>query len=124
MTLVYRPPRAGKEIQRSPRMPRLALQDHPQLNFLSRSSWPPIWVHSRPQPKRKIIGEVGTFTGTILNGHTPTHLYVKMEFEDELYMGCLVVRDVAFALQLHNFLQKHIGLSIKEVGDLDLSHML
>ena len=62
------------------------------------------------------------FAGTILNADAPTRLYVKMEFECEPYMGCLVVQGAAFALQLHKLLRDHIGLSIKEIGDLDLSH--
>src|SRR5262245_44707253 len=47
-----------------------------------------------------------------------------MEFECEPYMGCLVVQGAAFALQLHKLLRDHIGLSIKEIGDLDLSGKL
>ena len=39
-------------------------------------------------------------------------------------MGCLWVQDAIFSRQLHQLLQNHIGLSIKEVGDLDLSHTL
>jgi len=47
-----------------------------------------------------------------------------MEYDGEPYLGTLMVDDAAFARKLHDFLQKHIGLSIKEVGNLDLSHML
>ena len=103
-------------------MPTLSLQDHPQLNFLPRSSWPPIWVHSHATLYKRLIGEVGTLTGIILTEYMPTKLYVKMEFEEERYLGLLTVQDAAFARQLHDFLQNYIGLTIKEIGDLDLSH--
>jgi len=104
-------------------MARLALRDHPQLNFLGRSSWPPIWVHTRTQPYKRIIGEVGVFTGTRLYELRP-RLFVQMEYEQQPYVGCLVTDNVVFALELHQFLLNHIGLSIKEIGDLDLSHTL
>jgi len=47
-----------------------------------------------------------------------------MEFEQEPYLGCLLTHDASFAIQLHKLLQNHIGLTIKEIGDLDLSHTL
>src|SRR5215475_10806128 len=124
MALFPRPHRTSKSIESSQPKPWLALQDHPQLNFLPRSSWPPIWVHTRSQPYKRLIGKVGMFTGTILTKEIPKGLYVKMEFEQDCYLGLLMVQDAVFARQLHGFLQSYIGLSIKEVGDLDLSEML
>jgi len=47
-----------------------------------------------------------------------------MEFEQEPYLGLLMVQDATFARVLHQFLQNHIGLTIKQIGDLDLSHTL
>src|SRR5262245_42085146 len=115
MALVRRPHRTSKLIEPSQPKLWLALQDHPQLNFLPRPSWPPIWVHTRSQPYKRLIGEVGTFTGTILTKEIPKGLYVKMEFEQQQYMGLLMVKDAAFARQLHEFLQSYIGLTIKEI---------
>jgi len=47
---------------------------------------------------------------------------VKMAFDLKPYIGCLLVQDAVFSRQLHGFLKNLIGLSIKEVGDLNLSH--
>ena len=102
----------------------LQLRDHPQLIIGRHPSWPPVWVHTRTEPYKKLTGEVGVFTGTILFEFAPTRLFVKMEFEQERYLGCLLVQDAIFARQLHSFLKNLIGLSIKEIGDLDLSHTL
>ena len=63
------------------------------------------------------------FTGTKLYEQAPTRLFVQMEYKQQPYVGCLVTNNVVFALELHEFLQNHIGLTIKEIGDLDLSHM-
>ena len=102
----------------------LPLREHPQFDFAGRSTWPPIWAHTRKSPYKRLTGEVGVFTGTKLYEQAPTRLFVKMEFEQEPYLGCLLTHDASFAIQLHKLLQNHIGLTIKEIGDLDLSHTL
>ena len=83
-----------------------------------------MWAHTRTKPYKRLTGEIGMFTGTILDEDVPTRLYVKMEFKQERYLGCLLIQDTVFSYQLHRFLQNYIGLTIKEVGDLDLSHTL
>src|SRR5262245_41937881 len=97
----------------------LPLRDHPQFDFLGHSGWPPVWVHTRSTPPKRREGEVGMLTGSACYKGALTRLYVRMEFENEPYLGCLLVHDAVFCNQLHEFLQKHIGLTIKEVGDLD-----
>lgn len=47
-----------------------------------------------------------------------------MEFQQERYMGCLVALDHAFCRQLHELLKDHVGKSVKDIGDLDLSRLL
>jgi len=47
-----------------------------------------------------------------------------MEYEQQPYVGLLLVKDAIFSRHLHEFLKNYIGQSIKEVGDLDLSHTL
>jgi len=102
----------------------LPLRNHPELIIGRHPSWPPIWVHTRTEPYKELTGEVGVFTGTILYEFAPTRLYVQMEFNGERYLGCLMTQTAVFNRQLHDLLQNHIGLSIKEIGDLDLSHTL
>ena len=101
----------------------LPLRDHPQLIIGRLLSWPPIWVHTRSLPYKTITGEIGVFTGTRVY-ELPTRLFVQMDYEQQPYIGLLLVKDTIFSRQLHDLLQKHVGLSIKEIGDLDLSHTL
>ena len=49
---------------------------------------------------------------------------MKMEFEAREYMGFLSVGDAVFCLQLDKLLNQHIGQSIEEVGDIDVSVLL
>ena len=96
------------------------------MNFAGYANWPPIWVSGAgSKTYKKNLGEVGTLIGVILNEAAPDKLFLRMEIKSERrYMGCLAFNDHVFCRQLYIFLQGHIGKSIKEIGDLDLSHTL
>ena len=47
-----------------------------------------------------------------------------MNIDNESYIAALVFADIAFCRQLRNILQQHIGSTIKEIGDLDVSFTL
>ena len=102
------------------------LRDHPQMNFAGYANWPPIWVSSAGfKTHKKNLGEVGTLIGVLLNEVAPDKLFLRMEIKsDQRFMGCLAFNDSMFCRQLYIFLQGHIGKSIKEIGDLDLSYTL
>ena len=101
------------------------LRDHPQMNFAGYANWPPIWVSGADsETYKKNLGEVGILIGVILNQAAPDKLFLRMEINSERYMGCLAFNDPVFCRQLCIFLQDHIGKSIKEIGDLDLSYTL
>ena len=76
------------------------------------------------KPTKKNLGEIGTLIGVILNNAAPDKLFLRMEIKTGRYMGCLAFNDHVFCRQLYIFLQGHIGKSIKEIGDLDLSYTL
>jgi hypothetical protein len=90
------------------------------------ANWPPIWVSGAGyKTYKKNLGEVGTLIDVILNEVAPDKLFLRMEIKSERqYMGCLAFNDPMFCRQLYIFLQDHIGKSIKEIGDLDLSYTL
>lgn len=99
----------------------MKLRDHPALVHAGVPAWPPVWIHTRTQPFKKVEGEIGTFTGTVLNHGLPRAIFLKMEYERENYMGFLACGDAAFCCQLDTLLQRYIGSSIKDIGELDLS---
>jgi len=101
------------------------LRDHPQMNFAGYANWPPIWVSGADsETYKKNLGEVGILIGVILNQAAPDKLFLRMEIKSERYMGCLAFNDHVFCRQLYMFLQDHIGKSIQDIGDLDLSYTL
>lgn len=98
------------------------LRDHPGLRFPT--SWPPPWICIANKPYKKLTGEIGIFAGSRFYEESPTRVFLRMEFGNEPYMGCLVVKDAAFARALHKLLQHHVGKPIDKIGDLDLSQFL
>jgi hypothetical protein len=104
--------------------PKTTLRDHPASTIAGGPSWPPVWVHSKTKPIKKLYGEVGVFTGTILHDDIPTALFIRMVIDETAYMGYLGVNDAVFCYQLNKFLQHHIGRTIAEIADLDISFTL
>ena len=74
--------------------------------------------------KQKISGENGILIRTAFFPETPKRLFLLMDLENEHYVGCLVFSEIGFCQQLGEILQTQAGRSIKEIGDLDLSHTL
>jgi hypothetical protein len=102
---------------------KLKLKDHPALNRFDLSTWPPVWVNAR-QPNKQLIGAGGVFERSMFHEKTPDRLFLQIEFEGARYLGCLMARDSSFCRQLHSFLRNHIGKTVRDIGDLDVSFML
>jgi hypothetical protein len=86
-------------------------------------NWPPKWTTPREERDRP-NGEVGTLELTITHELFPHRLYLVMQFEGWRYMASVTFDDQAFCEQINALLEQHIGRSIKDIGDLDVSHTL
>jgi hypothetical protein len=102
----------------------MKLRDHPLMNYRGMKSWPPVWVESSKKSPRKLMGEFGSFLGATLRDEMPMRLFVEMELWDHRYMGCVFISDVVFCRQVYSLLRSKKGLGIRDIGDLDVSHML
>jgi hypothetical protein len=91
------------------------------MNYHGIRNWPPSWVSTRSLPPEKLNGEIGTLKAVKLYDLTPNRCFLIIEFQTRRYMGSLLFQDAVFCRQLHDLLQQHLGRSIKEIGDLDLS---
>ena len=47
-------------------------------------------------------------------------LFIAIEYQGRRYMGAIGFDSPALCWQIYFALQSHIGLSIKEIGDIDL----
>ena len=99
------------------------LRNHPLLARHMLRSWPPVWawigLNKNSHPK----GEVG-----ILKKVSPDpalkRCFLTIEYDNDLYMACLLVSDRSFCERLSVILQEHLGWTIEQVGGLDVSDAL
>jgi hypothetical protein len=102
----------------------MQLRYHPLMSRHGASNWPPMWITSRNDPNDKPGGEIGTLSEVLMHGLFNNKLFLVIEHEAKKYMGALTFDDPAFCGQLYRLLQGKVGFSIREIGDLDLSHTL
>jgi len=84
----------------------------------------PVWTQPKKYGNKTKRGEVGVLTHVTGNHQITNRCYLVIEYEKERYMGCLLVDEIAFCSAISAVLQNQLGRSIKEIGDLDLSHTL
>jgi hypothetical protein len=87
-------------------------------------NWPPIWTTTRPDAYGKCIGEMGVLEQALMHEFIGNKIFLFMHYEGRRYMGLLYFDDAAFCDEVFQILRGRIGSSIKDIGDLDLSHTL
>src|SRR5262245_59233051 len=87
-------------------------------------SWPPTWTTTREGPEDKPRGETGNLEQVLISQEINDVLYLVIRHNGLNYTGAMACADPVFCRQLFAFLKSHIGLSIKQIGDLDFSHTL
>jgi len=101
------------------------LRNHPIFAIHHFGSWwPPAWACCNDQDSETLHGEIGVLTETIYQDAFPRRLFMRMEHEGVRYIGALIVDDARLCEQLYEYLQKHLGRTIKEIGDLDIDFLL
>ena len=96
----------------------MKLRDHPLMTYRAAPNWPPVWCHAG---KPNLTGEVGVLVNAD-SDRSGSRCYLSMEFEKERYASTLLFTDVAFCWYITKVLKNRTGFTIKEIGDLDLSH--
>lgn len=99
----------------------IPLREHPLMSRRGISNWPPVWTNSTKEDPQKIYGEVGVLRYIHLADQASKKCYLVIEYNRERYVGSLSFDDTAFCSQICRLLQQHIGRSVKEIGDSDVS---
>jgi hypothetical protein len=87
-------------------------------------TWPPLWTTTHHDQNDKPTGEIGTLEQVIVHELLENKIFLFVQFQGFRYMGFMSFDDRAFCSQIQTLLRAHIGLSIKEIGDIDLSSTL
>jgi hypothetical protein len=104
---------------------RVKLRDHPlMIRKSGYCSWPPTWTTTRLDPNDKPTGEIGILQQALMNDYLSTKIFLFIEFNKYKYMGAMQFDDARVCSAIYAVLQSHVGSSLKEIGDLDLSHLL
>jgi hypothetical protein len=102
----------------------MTLRDHPLMIRKSGFvSWPPHW-QAVGLKRGNTPGEVGILEDVSMNDFIPNKIFLAMEHMNERYITVLAFDDEMFTKQIYPLLVQNIGRSIREIGDLDLSHLL
>ena len=100
------------------------LRDHPMMIRKSGySSWPPVWTTTHADRDNKPIGEVGTLEEVMMSNMIYNKVFMFMESDGFRYMGLMTFDDLTFSSQIGILLKANRGRSIKDIGDLDVSHI-
>jgi hypothetical protein len=103
----------------------MELRNHPLMSYRRLSSWPPTWVWIGGNEDKQLRGEVGILKQVrMVDGHPIVHrCFLWIEYEDSMYLGCLLLSDFSFCERVSKLLEQNIGRSIEYIGSLDLSHL-
>jgi hypothetical protein len=77
-----------------------------------------------PRSRRQANGEVGTLEDALMSDLIDNKVFMFMLYQGNRYMGFVGFDDAVFCRQIFTPLKSNIGLSIKEIGDLDVSYTL
>ena len=102
----------------------MKLRDHPLMTRKSGvKSWPPPWV-STTDIKDRPRGEIGILKRVTTHSAIDNAIFLWIDYGDSTYIGSMYFDDFVFCHMIRNLLDAMIGVSIKEIGDLDLSFTL
>jgi len=87
-------------------------------------NWPPPWTNTNANLNDKPTGEIGTLQRVAKHTSIENGLFVWIEYRGSSYVAAMYFDDLAFCHIMRRILDSHIGMSIQEIGDLDLSFTL
>jgi hypothetical protein len=87
-------------------------------------NWPPVWTVPQREGGEKLKGEIGTlkYVHSATLDISSSKCFLVIEYEGQHYYGALLFDDITFCSQISAILRTQLGHSIKEIGDLDLTH--
>jgi hypothetical protein len=101
-------------------MTTIKLRDHPLIRHSGGLNWPPVWTQRRINGFKAQTGEVGALI-YVYAARGSNKCDLVIEYENENYTGTLLFDEAKFCHQVADLLRQHIGKSIKDIGDLEVS---
>jgi len=100
-------------------------RDHPYLIRKDEHRvWPPTWTPANVYWAEKPYGEIGILEDVVNSHLCESKIFLFMRHRGHPYIAELVFDDPEICRIIFTNLEDKVGFSIKEIGDLDLSHTL
>jgi hypothetical protein len=99
----------------------MKLRDHPLLWRQLTNQWPPVWASLETEGGPVSGSEDGVLTEVREAISRSDGIVLIMHHNDNRYGSILIFSDLAFRRQIFQLLKDSVGLSIQQVGDIDLS---
>jgi hypothetical protein len=92
------------------------------MTWQGQANWPPAWNGPHGPNNPLPLGEVGTLmrVETGVPSAMAPHCILVMRWKNQDYFGSLLFDDLAFFEQIVELLRRHAGLSIAEIGNLNV----
>lgn len=102
----------------------MKLREHPLMRYRGVSNWPPVWTPSSGGAvlSSSLKGEIGTLKELDCESITSKSCNLMIEYDNQDYIATLLFDDGMFCWLTCVELKKHIGKSLKEIGNLDLPY--
>jgi hypothetical protein len=95
------------------------LRNYPPTYYSGFRAWPPLWV-TPAKTGQLLQGEIGRLKEVRRNPRRPCRLFLVMEHEGVDYTGCILFKDDAPCEGLANILEKCCGMSMEDIGSLEV----
>jgi len=94
------------------------------MTWQGRPNWPPKWTGPHGPQNPLPEGEVGVLTRVETTDPSliAPHCILVIRYDDEDYLGSLFFDDEEFLPKICSILNDHMGLSISEIGNLDIPY--
>jgi beta-galactosidase GanA len=102
----------------------MKLRDHPLVRQHLIPQWPPVWVSLNNEDERISGSDEGMLTEVRESISRSDGIVLIMHHNNNRYGSILLFSHLGFCGQIFELLKDCVGLSIQQVGDIDLRYTL
>jgi hypothetical protein len=101
----------------------MQLRNHPLMSYKGRPIWPPDWSWISGSDNTSIpAGEVGTLENVQCSHVLESVLFLTIAMLDgNRYVGSLHFNNEAFAQRVLSLLHDHVGETIQQIAEIDIT---
>jgi len=99
----------------------MKLRDHPLMSYRGLRNWPLVWVAKDLKSTQRLSGEVGVLKDVRMYDLSFKRIFLTIEYDKQLYIGCLFLDNFGFCQTVYNKLKNCVGWTIEEIAEMDMA---